>query len=119
MEARTIYENDRNMNDDLKAQIIDCIEYTYLNDLLNRYTAYLGINTSKIITHMMMRYELITLSDLEAFNKCMIKPIDQAQPIDALFKRINNDVQCATDGDNAYTANQVVQTGYHAILSTG
>ena len=82
MEARTIYENDRNMNDALKEKFVGCIEDTYLNELRNRYTGYFGISASTIITHMMTRYRRITPSDLQTCNKRMSEPIDQAQPID-------------------------------------
>ena len=49
----------------------------------------------------------------------MYEPIDQAQPINGYFKRIDDAVQYAADGDNVYTTNQVVQKGYHASISTG
>ena len=71
------------------------------------------------MTHLMTRYRRITPIDLEACNKRMSDPIDQAQPINGYFKRIDDAVQYAADGDNAYTTNQVVQKGYHASISTG
>ena len=80
------------MNDVLKSQIIDCIEETCLNELWNRYTGYLGISASTIITHQMTHCGRITPSNFEAYNKRMSKPIDQAQPIDAYFKLIDDDV---------------------------
>jgi hypothetical protein len=40
-EERRIFENHQNMDDALKAQVIDTIEDTYLNELRNKYTGYL------------------------------------------------------------------------------
>ena len=42
-EARHIYDNHSNMDDALKAQVIDTIEDTYLCEMHNKYTEYLGV----------------------------------------------------------------------------
>ena len=44
-ELKRIYDNHHSMDDALKAQIIDTINDTYLCELRNKYTVYLGIST--------------------------------------------------------------------------
>ena len=49
----------------------------------------------------------------------MNEPIDATQPIDIYFKRIDDTVQYAADGNIAFTTEQILQTAYHAVSSTG
>ncbi len=49
----------------------------------------------------------------------MNKPIDLTQPIDVFFQRIDDCVQYAADGRIAFTAEQILQTAYHAVSTSG
>ena len=49
----------------------------------------------------------------------MNEPIDATQPIEIYFKRIDNTVQYAADGNVAFTTEQILQTSYHAVSTTG
>ena len=51
-EDRCIFDNKTNMDDALKGQIIDTIEDTYLCEVRNKYTGYLGITTRDILDHL-------------------------------------------------------------------
>ena len=48
-EARCIYDNHTNMDDALKAKLIDSVDDTYLCEVGNKYTGYLGITTCNFI----------------------------------------------------------------------
>jgi hypothetical protein len=50
-EAQRIYENHQNMHDALKSQVIDTINDTYLCELRNKYTGYLGVSTRDLFDH--------------------------------------------------------------------
>ena len=47
-------------------------------------------------------------------QKQINKPIDATQMIDIQFKKINDTVQYAADGNVAFTTEQILQTVYHA-----
>ena len=59
-EARRIYENHTNMDDALKAQLVNSVYDTYLCEVRNKYTGYLGITTRDLANHLLDRYGKIT-----------------------------------------------------------
>jgi cell division septum initiation protein DivIVA len=118
-EARRIFDNHTNMDDALKSQVIDTINDTYICEMRNKYTGYLGITTRDLLDHILDRYGKITPADIEECKRKMIEPIDSTQPIDIFFQRIDDCVQYADDGQVAFTAEQILQTAYHAISTSG
>jgi hypothetical protein len=54
-EARRIYDNNNNMDNALKAQIINTMGDTYLYEMQNKYTGYLGVTTCDLINHLLDR----------------------------------------------------------------
>ena len=106
------------MENALKSIIIDAVDEVYIGKLRNKYTAYLGITARDLLDHLIDRYGKITPAYVEECKKEMIKPIDAMQPIDIYFKRINETVQYAADGNVAFTTEQILQTAYHALSST-
>jgi len=118
-EQRHIFDNHHNMDDALKAQVIDTINDTYICELRNKYTGYLGITTRDLLDHLLDRYGKITPADIEECKRKMIEPIDSTQPIDVFFQRIDDCVQYADDGRVAFTAEQILQTAYHAVSTSG
>ena len=118
-EARRIYDNTTNMDDALKGQIIDTIDDAYLCEMRNKYTGYLGITTRNLLDHLIDRYGKITPADLETNKKRMNEPIDTTQTIDIFFKRIDDCIQYADGGEVPFTPEQIVQTTYHAVSTSG
>lgn len=118
-EQRQIFDNNTNMDDALKAQVIDTVEDTYLNEMRNKYTGYLGISTRDLLDHLLDRYGKISAADIENCKKRMNEPLDTTQPIDLYFQKIDNCVQYAADGRVAFTDDQILQTVYHAVSTSG
>ena len=118
-ESRCIYDNHTNMDDALKAQLIDSVDDTYLCEVRNKYTGYLGITNRNIIDHLLDRYRKITPANIEACKVRMNEPIDLSQPIDLFFQHINDCVQYASDGQAAFTNGKILQTAYHAVSTSG
>jgi hypothetical protein len=114
-EARRIYDNNANMDSALKTQIIDAIKDTYLCELRNKYTGYLGVTAQDLIDHLLDRYGKITPADIAACKQCINEPIDASQAIDVYFQTIDDCIQYADDGQVAFTTGQILQTTYHAI----
>lgn len=118
-EARRIFDNNANMDDAIKAQIIDSINDTYLCELRNKYTGYMGVTARDLIDHLLDRYGKITPADIEACKQRMNEPIDSSQPIDAYYQKIDDCIQYAVDGQVAFTPGQILQTVYHAVSTSG
>jgi uncharacterized protein (DUF433 family) len=118
-ELRRIFDNHHNMDAALKAQVIDTIQDTYIGELRNKYTGYLGVTTRDLLDHLLDRYGKITPADIVACKKEMTAPIDSTQPIDLDFKRIDDCIQYADDGQVPFTIDQILQTTYHAVSTSG
>jgi hypothetical protein len=118
-EARRMYDNSANMDSALKTQIIDTIEDTYLCELRNKYTGYLGVTARYVIDYLLDRYGKITPADIAACKQRINEPIDASQPIDVYFQKIDDCIQYADDGQVAFTTGQILQTTYHAISTSG
>jgi hypothetical protein len=86
-EERRIYDNHQNMDDALKSQVIDTINDTYLCELRNKYTGYMGVSTRDLIDHLLDCYGKITPADIKECNSRMNNPINSTQPIDIYFKK--------------------------------
>jgi hypothetical protein len=117
--AQKLFDHHNNMNDALKTQIIDAVTDTYLGELRNRYTGYMGVTPRDLIDHLLERYGRITASDIANCRTQMEAPMDTTRPIDVYFQTIDDCVQFATDGKVPFTASQIVQTAYHAISKSG
>jgi hypothetical protein len=110
-----LFNNHNNMNDALKTQIIDAVTDTYLGELRNSYTEYLGVTPRDLLDHLLEQYGRITASDIANCRTRMEAPTDTTRPIDMYFQTKDDCVQFATDGQVPFTPNQIVQTAYHAI----
>ena len=118
-EQRRIYENHQNMEDALKTQVIDTVNDTYLCELRNKYTGYMGVSTRDLFDHLLDRYGKITPANIEECKKRMNEALDSTQPIDIYFQKIDECIQYAADGHVAFTPDQILQTAYHAISTSG
>ena len=118
-EERRIYDNHQTTEDALKYIIINTVNEVYIGELRNKYTSYLGITARDLLDHLLNRYGNITPADVEECKKQMNELINATQPIYIYFKRIGDTVQYAANGNFAFTTEQILQTAYHAISSTG
>jgi hypothetical protein len=119
-EALTQFNHHNNMNDALKTQIIDAVADTYLGELRNRYTGYLGVTPRDLLDHLLERYGKTTASDIENCRTRMEVPMDTTtRPINIYFQTIDDCVQFSADGQVPFTATQIVQTAYHAVSKSG
>jgi hypothetical protein len=118
-ENRRVFDNHHNMDGALKTQVIDTIQDTYLSEMRNKYTGYLGVTTRDLLDHLLDRYGKITPADIEDCKRRMNEPIDSTQPIDIFFQRVDECIQYAVDGHVAFSAEQILQTTYHAVSTSG
>ena len=118
-EERRISDIHQTREDALTSIIITAAFAVYIGKLRNKYTGYLGFTARDLLDHILDRYGMISPADVIECNKQMNEPIDATQPIDIYFNRINDTVQYAADGNVAFTTEQILQTAYHAVSTTG
>ncbi len=119
LENRRVFYNHHNMDDALKAQVIDTIQDPYLSEMRNKYTGYLGVTTRDLLDHLLDRYGKITPVAIKDCKRRINEPIDSTQPINAFFQRVDECIQYAVDGRVAFLAEQILQTTYHAVSTSG
>ena len=107
------------MEDALKYIIIDAVDEVYIGELRNKYTGYLGITARDLLDHLLDWYGKVIPTDVKECKEQMNEPIKATQPIDIYFKIIDDTVQYADDGNVALTTEQILQTAYHAVSTTG
>jgi hypothetical protein len=107
------------MDDALKAQIVGAIHYNFITEKSHKYTGFLGVSTRDLLDHLLERYRKITAANIEECKNKMNQPMDSTQSIDTFFRRIDDCVQYAIDRKVAFTNEQILQTAYHAIASSG
>jgi hypothetical protein len=118
-EHQRIHDININMDNALKAQVIDTIDDTYICELCIKYKGYLVITTWYLINHLLDWYGKITPADIEDCKCRMNEPIATTQPIDIFFQWINDCVQYANVGQVASTGEQILRTAYHAVSTLG
>ena len=84
-EERHVYDNHVNMDDALKSQVINAIHKTYICEMRNKYTGYLGVTTRDLLDHLLDWYGKITPANIETCKCRMIEPINSTQPIKLFF----------------------------------
>ena len=119
LEQRRVHDNHMNMDSALKTLLIDATEDVFLHEVRNKYTGYLGVTTRDLLDHLLDRYGKITAADIEECKRRMTSPMDIDQSIDRFFERIDDCVQYAADGSVAFTNEQILQTAYHVISTSG
>ena len=113
------YTEHHNMDAALQQQLTEAVEYVYLAEKCNRFTGYLGVSTRDLLDHLLERYGNITAADLHRNKEQMNEPVDVNMPIDTYFKRIEDCLQYASDANNPFTEEQVLQTTFFALQATG
>ena len=103
----------------LKQLLLGAVEDMYVSSLRNQYTGYTAVTTWDIITHLYDTYGQISDLDLDENEKRIKKKYEPDQPIDVLFKQIEEAEEYATTGNSPFTARQIVNTAFLLIFATG
>ena len=107
------------MENSLKAKIIDAVEDMYLCALKSRYTGYLGVSIRDILDHLLLRYGRIRVRDLVENMKLLQMPLDTGSPIDLYFKRIEDCIEFSEDGNDPISSKTIVNTALNAVQGSG
>jgi hypothetical protein len=118
-ECRRIYTNRINVDQALKKLILEPYDNIYISQLEDYLLQYAKRSALEILMHLKQTYGFINPTQLtENYNK-MTATINFQDPIETLFKQIEDGVRYANAGAQPYTEAQYVNIAFLLILNTG
>jgi hypothetical protein len=103
----------------LKKQIISVFEPMYLNILNNNMVGYANISARDMLDHLFETYSNITAVDLETNFEHRRRAWDPQQPVEPLFKQIQDCADYSESGGVLIGHPQQINVGYAKIFATG
>jgi hypothetical protein len=103
----------------LKKQIITVFEPMYLDILNDDMVGFENISAREMLDHLFMTYGNITTVDLEHNFEQLRRAWDPQQPVDSLFKQIQDYANFSEDGGVIIGHPQQINVGYAKIFATG
>jgi hypothetical protein len=118
-EFRRIYTNIFNEYQALKKLIIEAYESMYTSQLEDYLLEYENRSALEILMHLKHAYGFINPTQLaETYNK-MAAPINFQDPIETIFKQIEDGAHYSNEGMQTYMEAQYVNITFLLILNTG
>jgi hypothetical protein len=124
--ARHIWEEDvqtyrtcTSMQQALKKQIISVFEPLYLEILNDNMVGYANISARDMLDHLFETYGNITGVDLEINFEHMRRAWDPQQPVESLFKQIQDCADYSEAGGLLIGHPQKINVGYAQIFAAG
>jgi hypothetical protein len=103
----------------LKKQIISVFEPMYLDILNDNMVGYSNISARYMLDHLFETYGNITAVDLEINFEHMRRAWDPQQPVESLFKQIQDCADYSEAGGVLIGHPQQINVGYAKIFATG
>jgi hypothetical protein len=103
----------------LKKQIIGVFEPMYLEILNDNMVGYANISARDMLDHLFKTYGNITAVDLEVNFDHMRRAWDPNQPVESLFKQIQDCADYSEAGGVPLGPSQQINVGYAKIFATG
>jgi hypothetical protein len=107
------------MQQALKKQIINVFEPMYLDVLNDAMVGFANISARDMFDHLFTTYGNITAVDLENKFEHMRGAWDPQQPVESLFKQIQDCVDYSEAGGVLIGHSQQINVGYAKIFATG
>jgi hypothetical protein len=118
-EAVTTFMTRSTVEQALKKQIITVFESMYLEILNNDMVGFANNSAREMLEHLFLSYGSITAVDLEHNFETMRKSWDPQQPVETLFKQIQDCVDYAEAGGITIGEAQKLSTAYTKVFATG
>jgi hypothetical protein len=103
----------------LKKQIISVFDPMYLDIFNDNMVGYANISSSDMLDHLFETYGNITAVDLEINFEHMRRAWDPQQPVETLFKQIQDCDDYSEAGGVPIGPSQQINVGYANIFATG
>jgi hypothetical protein len=118
-ECRRIYTNRINVDQALKKLTLEAYDNMYTSQLEDYLLQYANRSALEILMHLKQTYGFINPTQLaENYNK-MTAPINFQDPIETLFKQIEDGLPYANAGMQPYTEAHYANIAFLLILNTG
>jgi hypothetical protein len=124
--ARHVWEEDvqtyrscTSIQQALKKQIISVFDPIYLEILNDNMVGYANISARDMLEHLFETYGNITSVDLEINFEHMRRAWDPQQPVETLFKQIQDCADYSEAGGVPICPSQQINVGYAKIFATG
>jgi hypothetical protein len=103
----------------ISALILTVIDPVYLAALRLPYIGFGTRTPLELLAHLYANYAKITPADLDQNDQAMKQPCDVNQPIEVLFKQIDDAVEFASAGGTPYSTEQILAVAYQLVFRTG
>jgi hypothetical protein len=103
----------------LKKQIINVFEPMYLDILNDNMVGFANISARDMLNHLFTTYGNITAVDLENYFEHMRRAWDPQQPVESLFKQIQDCADYSEAGGFLIGHPQQINVGYAKIFAAG
>jgi hypothetical protein len=118
-ECRHVYTNRINVDQSLKKLILEAYDNMYTSQLEDYLLQYANRSALETFMHLKQTYGFINPTQLtENYNK-MTAPINFQDPIETLFKQIEDGARYANASAQPYMEAQYVNIAFLLILNTG
>jgi hypothetical protein len=118
-ECRHIYTNRINVYQALKKLILEAYDNMYTYQLEDYLLQYANRSALEILMHLKQTYGFINPTQLAENYNNMTAPINFQDPIETLFKQIEDGVSYSNAGMQPYMEAQCVNIAFLLILNTG
>jgi hypothetical protein len=108
-----------NVRQALKKQLMDAIEPIYLRALKNQHVGFNNVTLLQMLTHLFTNYGRLEPQDLVHNANKLNTPWDPNTPFELLIEQIDECIDFADAGNQAFPANQIVNTAYTLVFNTG
>ena len=82
---------------DLKTMVLEAVNSTYICELHNVLTGYMGLLKKYIMNRLMARYRPIMAAEIEMKKRTPQEPLNMSQPIDMFFNIIDDGLQYSSE----------------------
>jgi len=118
-EDQIVFNTYQNVLKAISSLMIGAVDPIYFQALSHPLVGLATRTPLEKFAHLYQAYANITPADLQANDTHMKAGYDVNLPIETLFRQIENAIDYASAGNNAYTPTQVLTIAYQVIFETG
>jgi hypothetical protein len=118
-EATQVYRTYHNVDQAIKNVIIESFDDAHLNALSDKIVGYANCTSLQLLTHILTYCAMIAPTELTQNYERLNTSYDPNQPIETLFKQIQDARAFAVSGGQPYGAAMIVNVAYTLAFNTG
>jgi hypothetical protein len=117
--ATRVYSTYHNMDQAFKNMCINAFEDPFLNALSDEIVGYVNCTSLRFVSHLLMYYAMISLTELTQNYEHLNTPYDPNQPIKTRFQQIQDALAFAVAGGQSYGYAMIVNFTFTLVLNMG